>query len=376
MKKILTFFLCASIILIPVNAIAAAKPGATCSKLGVTSTVGGKKYTCIKSGKKLVWDRGVTAVPAKSSTPIGPTSFNDLETNYSGVPYWAWKKSGDVLAVSKAKNAQLTVLIGPNSHPVYEIPQVAISQVSWMFPNYKESKEFVLIYFNYQDLSWAEVQFNKYIGTDGGYDTTGEVKKLCPGEKACQSALAARNQVTGISVCLVTAGPASSADKHFQTGAIEAHEYFHTIQSAQFDGPQRNSGAVPRWLTEGSASFIENVAINFDSFDKYKIAKASLLTELQYRKEFNEQKLLAFLDAPSLGKDWSSWDSYSTQRVYDIGMLVTEVMVSIKGPEVIMEQYKLVASGMTYQQAFEKVFGLSWSEGVKILAKVVAKQIS
>ena len=376
MKRFLGFFLFASLFLTPSIAVAAVKAGATCTKAGSISTVAGKKYTCIKSGKKLVWDKGVTVVPAKSSTPVGPTSFNDLEANYSGVPYWAWKKSGDVLAVSKPKSAQLTILIGPNSHPVYEIPQVAISQVSRLFPSYQESKEYVLIYFNYQDLSWAEAQFNKYIGTNGGYDTSGEVKKLCPGEKACQSASAVRNQVTGISVSLITAGLASSADKHFQTGAIEAHEYFHTIQNAQFDGVQRNTGVVPRWLTEGSASFIENAAINYDSFDKYKIAKASLLTELQYRKEFNEQKLLAFLDAPSLGKDWSSWDAYPTQRVYDIGMLVTEVMVSIKGPEVILEQYKLVASGMTYQQAFEKVFGISWSEGVKILAKAIAKQIS
>ena len=57
-------------------------------------------------------------------------------------------------------------------------------------------------------------------------------------------------------------------------------------------------------------------------------------------------------------------------------MLVTEIMVSVKGPESIMEQYKLVASGMSYQQAFEKVFGISWADGVKIIAKVLAKQTS
>jgi hypothetical protein len=132
---------------------------------------------------------------------------------------------------------------------------------------------------------------------------------------------------------------------------------------------------LPRWLIEGSASFVEMAAINYDSFDKYKIAKASLLTELFYRKEFNEQKLIQFLDAPSLGKNWSSWDSYSTQRVYDIGMMVAEIMVSLKGPESLLEQNKYMASGMTYQQAFEKVFGVSWADGVRVIAKVLAKQI-
>jgi len=376
MKKALGTLLALALLLVPINAVAAVKAGASCSKVGATSTYAGKKYTCIKSGKKLVWDKGVTVVVSKASIPTGPTSFNDLEANYAGVPYWAWKKSADVLQSSTAKNAKLTILIGPNTHPGNEIPQMAISQVSRLFPNYKESKEYVLIYFNFKDAAWAESKFNSYIGTDGGYDTSGSVQKICPSENACASGLAVKNQVTNISVSLITAGTASLSDKRFLNGVLEAHEYFHTIQNAQFENSVNNNGMVPRWLVEGSASFIENAAINYDSFDKYKIQKTSNIQGLLYRKEFNEQKLITFLDAPSLGKDWSSWDSYDPVRVYDIGSLVTEIMVSINGPESIMEQFKLIASGMTFQQAFEKVFGISWADGVKIIAKVLAKQTS
>ena len=42
-----------------VPASGATKAGTICKKLGQTSTSSGYKYTCIKSGKKLVWDRGV-----------------------------------------------------------------------------------------------------------------------------------------------------------------------------------------------------------------------------------------------------------------------------------------------------------------------------
>ncbi len=38
------------------------KAGGTCSKAGATSTSAGKKYTCVKSGKKLVWNKGVAVV--------------------------------------------------------------------------------------------------------------------------------------------------------------------------------------------------------------------------------------------------------------------------------------------------------------------------
>jgi hypothetical protein len=40
---------------IPAPATAAAKAGAKCQKVGVQSVVGTKTFTCIKSGKKLIW---------------------------------------------------------------------------------------------------------------------------------------------------------------------------------------------------------------------------------------------------------------------------------------------------------------------------------
>jgi hypothetical protein len=40
-------------------AFGAAKAGAACTKAGSTSIVSSKKYTCVKTGKKLVWDPGI-----------------------------------------------------------------------------------------------------------------------------------------------------------------------------------------------------------------------------------------------------------------------------------------------------------------------------
>ena len=47
-------------------ATAAPKPGTACKKAGQSSTSAGIKYTCIKSGKKLVWNKGVEV---KKATP-------------------------------------------------------------------------------------------------------------------------------------------------------------------------------------------------------------------------------------------------------------------------------------------------------------------
>jgi len=51
-------------------AFGAVKAGATCTKAGSTSIASSKKFTCVKSGKKLVWDKGVViAKPAAQSAP-------------------------------------------------------------------------------------------------------------------------------------------------------------------------------------------------------------------------------------------------------------------------------------------------------------------
>ncbi len=55
-------------------ASAVVKAGQSCTKAGISSTYKGVKYTCIKSGKKLVWNKGVKVIPvAKPTTPSIPS---------------------------------------------------------------------------------------------------------------------------------------------------------------------------------------------------------------------------------------------------------------------------------------------------------------
>jgi M6 family metalloprotease-like protein len=63
--------------LIPANA--AVKAGSTCKTAGLTFVVSGKTFTCIKSGKKLVWDKGVAVSKTIAySVPSQPSSNINL----------------------------------------------------------------------------------------------------------------------------------------------------------------------------------------------------------------------------------------------------------------------------------------------------------
>jgi len=59
MRKVLVVVLALALVgFAPAHAVT--KTGGKCSKAGATSTYAGKKFTCIKSGAKLVWNKGVT----------------------------------------------------------------------------------------------------------------------------------------------------------------------------------------------------------------------------------------------------------------------------------------------------------------------------
>jgi hypothetical protein len=94
MRKFLALALVVAF-LSPLQSEAAVKAGDKCTKLKATVTSAGKKYTCIKSGTRLVWDKGQVikaaakpVVPSADATPApapsaAPAKQVDLPSNGS-----------------------------------------------------------------------------------------------------------------------------------------------------------------------------------------------------------------------------------------------------------------------------------------------------
>ncbi len=72
MRKVLAVLIAFSLLgIAPANA-ATVKAGTKCSKHKATTTVKGMKYTCIKSGNKLVWSKGVPVKKAALKQGVCP----------------------------------------------------------------------------------------------------------------------------------------------------------------------------------------------------------------------------------------------------------------------------------------------------------------
>jgi cytochrome b involved in lipid metabolism len=117
------------------SASAAVKEGAACKKAGQSSTVSGRKFTCVKKGSKLVWNKGVvvksaptasataaaSAAPMASATPMATKSAEPTKsaapasTGYTMERVKANGTSSSCWAVISGNVYDLTKWIG--SHP-------------------------------------------------------------------------------------------------------------------------------------------------------------------------------------------------------------------------------------------------------------------
>jgi hypothetical protein len=345
----------------PANA--AIKAGAKCTSAKAKIIDQGLTYTCVKSGKKLTWSKGVE--------PKAPTSFADLEQNAKSVAYWAWKKSSQVVTASPAKAPNLNIYIGPNSVILNDRAKPAMELVSRLYPTAKAPASVNLVYYTYKDLAWAQAKLNELSNNESRNVTDG-VDRNCRAELDCSGA-SARTTRDGVAILLFGVQIPVPTDSMHTSGTLEAHEYTHNLQQAPSVGTNRNWGMTPRWYTEGGATFSQAASIYYATYNSYRIERDLRTQDLAKGTWMTQAWLEEFINPPGWS-DWSPWDKYSGWRVYDVGCAITEILTALKGPAATMELIDRVAEGDTYDQAFEKTYGIKWVDAVPIISRTILKE--
>jgi len=125
MKKLLTLAISLVLFgsLLSPHASASVKPGSKCSLQGQTKNWQGKKYTCIKSGKKLVWNKGVVSkVPATSKAPEAKGPSNPSNSDAAPTP------SPSPTASDPTPSPVQTIVYSPPTQPGSAIDQCKIKE--------------------------------------------------------------------------------------------------------------------------------------------------------------------------------------------------------------------------------------------------------
>ena len=400
---------------------AAVKPGSACKKLGQVKKSAGIKYTCIKSGKKQVWKKGTaskSAAPAITPTPTPKPAAKlfelvppNLETpiTWSTVLDRRYESAAIVYADVQAtvkRNKSLPNIDVP--YRVYKGPNQNNSHYadldSWLgdlFSFYARAVKpdsYIFLAFPYQDLEWAVSQLSKPEINHPGYEIIVRNANKSVNQGFRQNAVP--NMLTGRfdGIWLLPANLSGTNDlptRQLHEESTVNHEYAHQVQQAQWkdenlNGPNLGMGRdAPCFLVEGLAT-IPELALVIDDSDGFKRnlkgrIRGAYTSDPNTRDELGNFTGYAPLTEPitydfSLSYLDNSFKPYCNSGLqyglsYSLGYLATEALAVIGGVESPMALFTLMGkNNLTWNQAFEYIYGISWSEARPILANYIYLQ--
>ena len=334
--------------LIPTLAIAAQKvtPGATCKVNKQTITYLKKTFTCIKSGKKLVWKKEVV-IPVLSPTAVARPYVAPTKTIFT-----SWATSFDTQLMTSAALASTDIFLGdvkPSSdYKLIIDPAIKDTDRAW-----------ITKMLDYTNGAFSEIlkgQVKVFLGTTHDWSAMslrtagewlGDPQSPYPCSNGKNDAYCAEPNLA-----LLIYSDIYSPNSIYQWDAgrrsTPAHELFHNVQFA-LGG--RNVGSedpthIPRWLMEGSANY----------FGFYVVDKLGLNTYASGRNQQVNSNQAYKTVVPLV-----QYDNF-TSDPYGIGQAATEFLVASVGFEKFLNIWTFTKSEKDFSKGFKKAVGIEISD--------------
>jgi hypothetical protein len=350
---------------------AAVKAGDTCKKAGVKSVASGKTFTCIKSGKKFVWDKGVAVTkPSAGSTPSATPSATPTPAPTPEIVYatlwekYKWSKPTSSASIATAATEKFKTYAATNRSPSTTVKIVAQEGVDanllkWV----TDGSAFASKVFAYPQLSAPFVaviakdkEFAEKAYNENGY--TRDAKSLA---NYFDKVPAHGGPPNTYNNTMITSKGLLVSDK---VGIMQmpGHETFHFIQqsiagtSATPDG----MGIAPQWFWEGPAVFVGLQTANHLSLADYATEGRTFAVKRSISGPVKSLKL------SEVTKNDGSSDPYG------IGAIATEFLVANIGMEKFMSVYNNLGKNMKFPDAFKSATGVELADFYTMFEEVRA----
>jgi hypothetical protein len=350
---------------------AAVKAGDACTKAGVKSVASGKTFTCIKSGKKFIWNKGVAVTkPTVASTPTAtpaatPTPAPTPEIVYATLwEKYKWSKPSTSTSIATASIEKFKSYAATNRSPSTTVKIVAQEGVDanllkWV----TDGSAFVSKVFAYPQLPGPFVaviakdkEFAEKAYNENGY--TKDAKSLA---NYFDKAPAHGGPPNTYNNMMIMSKGLLVSDK---VGIMQmpGHETFHFIQksiagkSASPDG----LGIAPQWFWEGPSVFIGLQSANHLSLLVYATEGRAFAVKRSITPDVRSLKLSEVI------KNDGSADPYG------IGAIATEFLVANVGMEKFMDIYSNLGKNMRFADAFKSATGVELADFYTMFEEVRA----
>jgi len=344
---------------------AAAKAGAKCSKVGSKSVVGSKTFTCIKSGKKMIWDKGVT-----KSTSSGTTSSMSAGVKAALDSFAQFPKS------NKAPQA-ISFNFGPNADKETSdlIVKNANATMGLFVDFYQESKAYPIFYGSNEDLDWVISQWAKFgyteqaIGIEFKYAVDNIRRRSTPPNFSVGS----ENRFPQTPMILLGSKAALSRLTTPWRQIVVNHHVIHGIQG-RITGYR--DGLLGCWGREGAAELygwlVAHRTLQGENFDYVRHRRnqigesVNINPNSDLRKFDNAQWFQTLKSIEGRGNERAIYCEGDAGNLgYNVGALLYEKLLGEFGHEQVMSWWYEMRTTSDWKVAFEKVFKLNIDDWYK-----------
>jgi hypothetical protein len=344
------------------------KAGTKCAKAGSTATAGGMKFTCIKSGTKLVWNKGVaikTAAPKPSPSPTATVTATPTPTpspTQTQINFVPWGTDVDSKTLSDIAQRNFQQWVNERSgQPKNHTQIIQENRNTNRIDLLKKSDDLGSQLFS----SYFKKGSTTVIGATEGW-TLDQLAKSGWSVNKCRD-----QYMSGVELCLEGTkyqGYVITSDSYYDArnpgrdgAALLAHEYFHLVQANLIgsrelfitkNGDPQTAKAFPAWFAEGTAEFVGYSVGALSQNASYWDGRSTALTYAPPGEATNRNSIADYEIRTCCGNGTPTYP-------YNIGHVATEYIVASVGFQKLLDIFVDFGKSNDFEKSFESVTGIS-----------------
>ncbi len=389
--------------------MATAKAGSVCKKLGATSTYLGKKHTCIKSGKKLIWNKGVaiakpaptnsptpTPTPTNSPTPTPtPTPTNSPTPTPTPTPIWL----KPFAEISKESRVDSSLLVYRNIEVSPNVDQTLVTRLLkyqdlassyWKRLGFESQYRVNILILSEKDYSMyrareieRKLSCTVYCNEKNWFspDFSSRFQGTVLVENFNEN-IAGRSLPSGLTILYVIGTEMVVKNQNWASDLATAftHEYGHLVQFSYLEG-WKNFSSMACWNNEGFPALFEDAFYFEDASEINPIPSLRPLTSstswLTQRRAsrlsgFKAARLSVLQSSPGFSgsnnvENWRKYFELTRQRNSDgctkdgygrsSGYFIAQLFYQDFGGKAFLDVLKLTNQYRDWDKAFKELTG-------------------